>query len=457
MRQDVKNQLADKVHQYIQQHRLIKPSDRVLVAFSGGPDSTALLHVLHVLIPDLGFNLEALHINHGTRGSEALRDETFCRDTAVRLGLPFHRADFGSATPPANNREEWMREQRYVIFSEYLEKKCDKLALGHHRDDQAETFLLRLFRGAGLAGLSCMRPSTANGVIRPFLATGREEILEFLHSNNIPFREDRTNRDMRFLRNRIRHKIIPRLQEEIHPSVSNVLARTADVLQLDYDALNEIVRKTLNEFVLQESGCLTFTMANFLHSPETLQPAMVREIIHRAKGNLRRLNTGHFRQVLDFIRHEAGEKRLILPGPVTLVSSCGMVLIYSDPPRDTRFEYHLEVPGSVFIPETGETYHAAVATGQEVEDGAVSFPVTDRFLWVRNFRPGDRVQTKAGRKKVKKLFGEKKIPTFQRRFLSILTDSNHQIIWIPKINYKMWYNMSGTDGIVIKIKREKHE
>ena len=214
-----------------------EPEGRALAGLSGGADSVALLYLLLPLRDAGKLQIEAVHVNHGIRGAEADADEAFCRELCAREGIPFHarRVDLGGRTD-----ENGAREARYACFAACMrETGIRQLILAHQRDDQAETFLMRLLRGAGPEGLGCMRAAEERDgytLIRPMLEIGGEELRNALREAGIPWREDGTNAGDGYLRNRVRHGLLPEM-ERLAPGAAERIARAARLIREEYDAL----------------------------------------------------------------------------------------------------------------------------------------------------------------------------------------------------------------------------
>ncbi len=446
--------LEEIVTQTIIRHRLIDPGDRILVACSGGPDSTALLHVLARLALRWPFTLAVMHVNHGLRGAEGARDEDFCRAQAAALDLPFHRVDLPAPPPSGANLEEWLRLERYRRLRECQAHGFDRLAVGHTLDDQAETFLLRLFRGAGLSGLSCMTPAGSHGLIRPLLEADRETVLRFLAAAHIACLEDSSNRDSRFMRNRIRHTILPLIRSEINPAVSRVLARTAEVLRHEHDALYQEVTHRLHSIVKHLPEGICFRREEFISLPDTLHLPAIRQLIRSARPRLRKLGTIHFRQSLDFILGAASGTTLQLPGPVYLYQSYGQILIAPRAVVPTPFEYRLQAPGQVEIAETGERFTVRDGPSEDASAPGIRLEMDDPMLIFRTPRAGDRILSPVGHRKLKKVFQEHRIPTFERHRLTVITDRDDQILWIPRISQRLCYNKHGKTPRILTITKE---
>ena len=224
-----------EIKRYIEKNQLIRPGDGVVVGLSGGPDSVFLLYALHTLQARMGFTLRAVHVHHGIRGAEADRDEAFSEKLCVKLAVPFQAVHVAAPAYVAQqglSLEEAARILRYEaleVARQQLTTPAAWVAVAHHLDDQAETVLHNLVRGAGLRGLAGME-NRRNHVIRPLLSIKREDILKWLEQNNIPYVTDSTNADPHYTRNRIRSTVLPELRE-INPEASAHIAHSAALLR----------------------------------------------------------------------------------------------------------------------------------------------------------------------------------------------------------------------------------
>lgn len=225
-----------EIKRYIGANQLICPGDGVVVGLSGGPDSVFLLYALHTLQPRMGFTLRAVHVHHGIRGAEADRDEAFSEKLCAKLEIPFqavHVAAPAYAAQHGLSLEEAARILRYEALEAARQQlgqtRAAWIAVAHHLDDQAETVLHNLVRGAGLRGLAGME-NRRNHVIRPLLSIKREDILKWLKQNDIPYVTDSTNADPHYTRNRIRSTVLPELRE-INPEASAHIAHSAALLR----------------------------------------------------------------------------------------------------------------------------------------------------------------------------------------------------------------------------------
>ncbi len=241
-----------------------------IVAVSGGPDSLCLLDVLFLLSQKYDFALHIAHVNYRLRGKDSDLDETHVRERAQIYSLPLTVLHPKKIT--GGNLEEKLRDIRFRFFEKLRTKEgATLIALAHHQDDQAETFLLRLLRGSGMAGLSAMRPKN-NFVIRPLLQTTRADILCYLKERNISYRTDGSNTDAKFFRNKIRNELLPLLEKKYQPNIKKILADTASLLASDYAFLETLTPK-------QKKRSFVFSVKNLLKIPDVLLRQKLRALL----------------------------------------------------------------------------------------------------------------------------------------------------------------------------------
>lgn len=301
--------ILDRIRDIVRRHRLLGPGDRVIIGLSGGPDSVTLSHLLPEIASEFGATVAGLaHLNHQLRPS-ADADEQFCRELADRLGLPLdvERADVRAAAREARTSiEDGARRVRYAFLRRVaLRRDAGRIAVAHNRNDQAETVLFRLFRGAGTTGLAAIRPRV-RGVIRPLLDTPRSEIERFLADEGLAFRVDPTNADVANPRNRIRHELLPYLARHFGPGVVDVLARQATLAREDADWLTEVATERAGSLVLEEvSGAVTVDIDPLLALPPALGRRVLRQALTRQAGG-RFLGFAHVDAALALARDPVG-------------------------------------------------------------------------------------------------------------------------------------------------------
>jgi tRNA(Ile)-lysidine synthase len=294
----------------IRRHSLARPGDRVLVGLSGGADSVALLLILRELEQAGVLTVAgAAHLNHQLRGEEADGDEAFCAALAVRLGVPFRaeRVDVAAlARAGKRSLEDAARTARYEFFARAAaDLTADVIAVAHTKEDQAETFLLRLLRGAGTRGLAAIHPrvrlpavapEARRWVVRPLLDAGREELRDYLASRGQPFRQDSSNADVTIPRNRIRHELIPYLESRFSPAVTDVLAREAALARQDEDFLRGEAIKLAARIVLTDVT-VRIDAAGLSGAPRALSSRVVQTVLTQHAGS-KPISFDHIEQVL---------------------------------------------------------------------------------------------------------------------------------------------------------------
>jgi tRNA(Ile)-lysidine synthase len=363
--------LLERIRSTVVQHALFGEGDAVVAAVSGGADSTTLACVLAELAPALGARLIGLaHLNHGLRDA-ADADEAWCADLASRLGLPFdsRRADIrGEAGRRGTSIEDAARVVRYQFLAEVAAARgATRVAVGHTRDDQAETVLLRLARGAGPGGLAGIFPR-AGQVVRPLLDVRRTEIEAWLRERGIAWREDESNQDRAILRNAVRHDVMPAFAAAFGPGVVDVLARQADLSRDDADWFAMVATETAGRLVLEDGDALAIEAAAL----GTLHPAIARRVVldalRRSSGR-RFVGAEHVEVVLRLAAQDAGAADL--PGQ-RVTSARGRL----------RFEARAADPGRAGRrrgrPGAGRPDPAGVES-EPIGGGAVSNPTGSPF------------------------------------------------------------------------------
>lgn len=435
----MENLLIDKVRAFIRQHRLFTSGETVVVGVSGGADSVCLLRML-AMLEELQLRLVAVHLNHSLRGREADADEDFVRDLAAELGIPFEsaRCDVKELAAGAGlSLEEAGREARYRFFAEVAERHgATKTALAHHAGDQAETVLMRLIRGAGSDGLAAMRSLTDDGRVRPFLAVSREEIESWLTERGFSWREDASNADTAFLRNRIRHELLPLLQT-YNPAAVERLRRSAEILAEESALLDRLAQKRADRLLTPVHGGIALDLASFAEEPRALRLRLLREAFRRSAGSLAHLDFDHLERVdaLALSRKTTGE--LHLPGGVRVVKWYTRLVFFLKTLRSSPWE--LDIPGcGEYLLPSGALF---TVTEAPIPSNPADFPPDSTcfdadlvpFPWqVRSFAAGDRFVPlgTAGTRKVKRVLIDTKIPAELRGDIPLLTDGKGTIIWI---------------------------
>jgi len=453
--------LVRSVEKTIKTYRMLQPGDRVLVGLSGGPDSTAVLLCLHQLAEKQSISLQAAHLNHGLRGDRATHDARHAADLADALGIPFITETHSVEAFRLTHRmspEEAAREVRY----RFLERAAiaggfNRIALGHHQDDDAEVMLMRFLRGSGplgLAGIPPQRPGSGGAVMimRPFIRTPRPAILAFLQRSGVTAVEDESNADVHFLRNRIRHQLLPLLTEQYNPALVEGLSRMAHLMRDEEDWLCGVASQTLQALTLADHGTLLMLDRKGLaECHPALQRRVLRAAVQRCKGDLRRMGFAPLEAVREFATQGPAWGACDMPGGLVVRGQGHRLAVQRlsrergagrpsrSVPVEFGFEYRIPSPGRFPIREAGVTVAFSLLetppaggvyrTGQQTaffDMDQLRFPLT-----IRNFRPGDRLAPLglSGTQKVKKIFIDRKIAREDRPRYPLLLCGD-QILWI---------------------------
>ena len=415
---------------------------RVLVALSGGPDSVALLHILRTLERRGELAVAAAaHFNHQLRGAEADADETFCRDLAADAGVPFiaGRADVAArARESRRSIEDAARQARYEFLNDAADSAgAEAIAVGHSLDDQAETFLLRLIRGAGPAGLAGIRPR-AGRVVRPLLDISRAELRGYAAEHGLDFRDDASNADVRIPRNRVRLELLPHLSL-FSPAIAATLAREAALARDDEEFLDRLAIESAASIVLLESSGVAVDAAGLTALPPALASRVTRKALAAAVPG-RFIGFQHIDDLLELARGGAEGAALALPG-VTAVRRGSRIVFgtAADRPFSNSFRFPLSIPGEVAVPGWALSAARLEEPGDVVPPPArgntavVAAAPLHGPLAVRSRRPGDTFRPLGMRGRGRKLqdfLVDRKIARADRDSLPLVVDRDDRIVWV---------------------------
>jgi tRNA(Ile)-lysidine synthase len=432
--------MLDRVAEFIARHRMFDRGQRVGVAVSGGADSVFLLHALR----ELGFELSVIHIEHGIRGAASVADAEFVEQLAATFALPFH---LRRANVPAiqGNLEEAARNVRQAFYSDLIASGgAGRVATGHTRSDQAETVLYRILRGSGLTGLSGILPVTSEGVVRPLLEIDRAEIEAWLRQHGIAWKEDETNQDRTYARNRLRHQILPLLRASFNPQLDAALANLATVAR-DEEAYWE--SELHPQSPIPNPQPQVIAIADLANVPPALARRRVRQAVAMALGDHRSLDFAHVERLLEMAHSPSGHDRFQVPGldicrsfDFIRLAPAGAVLNPAP-----GFSIPIQVPGWVELPGSLTRITLQVLEKEGANPGTTRPCATvvneldwQRFrggrgapsLELRNWRPGDQYRRVGQSKpeKIKFFFQEARIPLWERGNWPIIT-YNETIVW----------------------------
>lgn len=458
--------MVQRVKQTILRHRMLSPGP-VVVGVSGGADSVALLHILRQLAGELGLSLHAAHLNHQIRGDEADADAAFVADLARRWDVP---VVVESADVPALAKrrklaiEEAARQARYAFLLKVARQVgAPAVAVAHHADDQVETVLMHLLRGAGLAGLrgilpvsdltrlrvgdSAHRAGPAVRLVRPLLEVTKDEILAYCQDNSLPFRFDRSNLDQTYFRNRIRYDLLPIL-ETYNPNIRQVLRRTAVVAADDYAFLAARLGEAWHRVLLDAGeGWLAFDLRAWRELPKSLQRGVLREAVRRLRQTLRNINWVHIENALEVLNTKETGASATLPRGLAAAISYDRFYIadaaWSPPPDAPQLAgeaLQVPVPGRAVLPDARWAVETVILDGPP--DHAARNPdpwqvwldaaAAGRDLTLRPRQPGERFAPLGmdGRtKQVSELMTNAKVPKEWRANWPLLCSPSH-VLWV---------------------------
>ncbi|MBD8990742.1 MAG: tRNA lysidine(34) synthetase TilS [Clostridiales bacterium] len=389
--------MQNRLLKFAREQNLIAPGDTVICAVSGGADSVAMLFALYLLREKLGITLEAAHFNHNLRGEESLRDETFVRELCARYEIPLHAAS-GEIHPGKKGLEAAARDARYA----FLESLPGKIATAHTADDNAETVLMHLVRGTGLKGLGGIAPQRGK-LIRPMLGITRREVEDFLAEWHLPHVEDSTNETDAFLRNRLRHHVMPLLAAE-NPRIAENLSQMALRLREDEACLSQRSRyETLPE----------------VETLRTLPSAVRSRMLERflKENGVREPEDVHIAQAEALVFSESPSASAAFPGGVTLSRRYGHLT--ANPTGEAFTPVTLTCPGST---EAAGIRITCEPAGELAQSENLLTVCPSGKISIRPRQTGDKIRLSGGSKSLKKLFIDRKIPAAVRERIPVVCD-----------------------------------
>ncbi len=436
--------LISALKKTIQKYGMLTPGDKVVVGVSGGADSLALLHSLSEIRAGLGLSLIVAHLDHGLRpGGE--KEAAFVRRAARKMGAPFYyrKADVRAWREEKRlTIEEAARDLRYAFLLECARASgASRIALGHTADDQAESVLMRLLRGSGTRGLSGIPPVRDGIFIRPLIEVTRAEVESFLRERKAAFLHDPSNDSDQYLRNRVRHELLPLLRR-YNPRIRQSLVQMADLFREEEGFWREHLEEVFPRIARAGTrGKLVLDIPSLAAQPRPVRLRCFRLAVEKIKGNLLRMSLAHFLAMESLVLSRGPNKSLRLPGGLSVTKAYQDLTFAGGGEKAAPFAYPVAAPGYVEIREIGKGMEFQVEprgkkalrkdspTVARLDFDTLSFPLT-----LRSFRPGDRLQPlgMAGNKKVKDLFIDCKIPACRRKQIPILCKGD-RILWVAGV------------------------
>ncbi len=460
--------LEEQILNTIKEHKMLSPGDLVVVGLSGGADSLTLVNVLDALKQELQISLHIAHLNHALRGSCADQDENFVVNFARSRNIPVvvERQDVKAfAEQNKYGIEEAARMLRYNFFENLASRLgASKIAVGHTADDNIETFLMHLMRGSGAKGMMGIPPKRGK-IIRPLIDTWRDEIEKYCASKKLIPRVDYTNYETRYLRNRIRLKLIPQLKI-FNPKIKESLVQSIGLLTSDYIFLNQRTQELLAEIILEEKkNYLCLSAEKLKNQDPALQGHILRAAIERVKGDLTGIAFVHIKDILGLLT-ETEKKEINLPAGIFALIDRGKLVVSQGKTRQKQvmpFEYCLKVPGAIKIKELGLEIEAEWEARQvkSVKSEDPYTVVLDGWrigdeLVIRNRREGDSFRPLGiwGTKKLQDFFVDEKIPQDQRDAIPLVLSKN-EIIWVVGLRINDQYKITLQSSRFIRLTSRK--
>jgi tRNA(Ile)-lysidine synthase len=437
-----------KVVKTIEKHRMLQKGDRVVLAVSGGPDSMCMLDVFLQLVEEYQYRLQVCHVNHALRGEDSQRDELF-----VKAFCEAHDIRFSTETVDVRQysaeKKIGIEESARILRYAYLQRiagETDKIALAHHRDDQAETILLHMIRGSGIKGLSGIRPMNVNR-IRPMIECTRQEIMDYLKEKEIMYCEDSTNDEFHTVRNIIRHRLLPYMEELFGEGINERLCRTGMLCARDDLWIDQITRAEY-QLLKKPTGIPCDALAKF---DKALASHLIRFLYEDVRGtgkNLTFLQTESLLKLTEkasegsMIHLSDGYAGSVSDGFFTILRRDGMnnkkVLQNHSPKDHTDLFVPLQIPGVLPVQTFGiEIFTKFVEKPDDIvyNANAYCFPLDRVQKAVFRFRsPGDWIRPNqgSGRKTLRKYLTEKKVPAKEKSKIPVLACGT-EVLWIPGI------------------------
>jgi tRNA(Ile)-lysidine synthase len=429
--------LSDRIIRTISRYSMLAGRETVLLGLSGGPDSICLLHLLDEIKDKYELTIHAVYIDHRLRPDEIPAEINLCREICAESGINLivKSIDVKSYEKEKGlNRQEAARELRYMMFDETaFEIRADKIAVAHNADDQAETFFMRLLRGAGPKGLTGIPPVTKH-IIRPLIETERSEIEEYLGSRNILYAIDSSNLKTDYIRNRIRLSLMPELKK-MNPNLTSSILNTMSILREEERYLEIIVTKTLMKLISRKAQN---RIELFLSPMEAMETVILRRVLRRAIAEtrgLRGIGFQHIEEIIGLIKEGISGDRIYLPKDIRVIKAYSVLVITSEKPVRIA-EYELQPPGEVAVKGAGTVIKASLKDmSEDFGDGKTSVLLdADLIHFPLKIRPrmeGDHFFPLGFgmRKKLQDYFVDEKVPRDERDSVPVVL-SDSDIVWI---------------------------
>jgi tRNA(Ile)-lysidine synthase len=470
--------MIKKVKKAIEEYGMLDIGDRIVVAISGGQDSVALLKVLEMISCEYRLILIAAHLNHGIRGDDANREEQFVRQFSQNIGIEL---ECGKVHVPSLKRgtgksiEDIGREERYRFLRRVAQKYgAQKIALGHHLHDQAETVIMNFLRGSGACGLKGMLPVRDDMFIRPLLGINRKEILDFLNEQQISFMVDSSNKSKLYLRNRIRHGLIPELKTGYNPRLEENLNIMAEIFRLEDDYMKAVVGKLLTDWgVKRFDEEIRIKRSDLRSQHPAVQNRIIKTLLEKISPSGKGIGYVHVRAVINLGNSDKSAGQVNLPSKIHVRCEYDWLCFDRQTKKGISFQamdrmdrnetlkglfYSISIPDTVYIQELDMTMmFSLVQLPKEIISAEPNVAYMDYEkiippLVVRTIRSGDRIQPLGmrGTKKLKSYFVDTKVPQRKRNKIPLVVDA-HSIIWISGMRLSERVKITNKSRKILKV------
>ncbi|MGL4738019.1 MAG: tRNA lysidine(34) synthetase TilS [Cellulosilyticaceae bacterium] len=456
-------EIDEKVKQYIAQHHLIEHGDRIIVGVSGGADSMMLLHFLRRHQEWYDMSLMVAHVHHGLR-QEADEEAAYVEEVATQWGLPCERKQCdieALAQEWRMSEEETGRKVRYDFFIS-LTNQGDKIATAHHMNDQAETMMMRFVRGTDIQGLQGIPPKRG-AIIRPILGITREEVEYYCNKWQIHYKQDATNFETVYTRNKMRLECIPYMTTHFNPNLVATMARQAENFKEADDFLKtytqEVFERAVN--VVERGVKLTLDKELITQEKSYIQKRIFMQAILVLLGHTKEITTMHLSNILMLMNKQSG-KQIDLPHGIHVKNEYNqLIFILDEEVKISNYEYTLQM-GTTNVKEVSLVVQLRVVSFKTFEQRQenmytkyIDYDKIKDSLQIRNRRPSDQIILPGGTKKLKKFFVDEKIPGHLRNTIPMIADSNN-IIWVigSRLNSKYYVTDKTTQILELTVLKE---